>query len=322
MAWLLTSLLVVILILVAAYWLYNRQRYFKHHNIPYIQSLPFLGSFGDVVLNKIGLFEISVELCNHPAVKDEAFFGIFMFHKPTLVINDVDLIKRILSKDFNAFPNRYAGTDTHDPLGYFGLFSLRNPQWKTFRNKLSPFFGSLKIKPMYHLIDRIGDNLNKHIHEQLSEIEEKKEEAKMKAAKVELELKQLSVLYITDVIASCAFGVQENSFENPQSGFLKAGEAIFARTTRRNLESLSFHMLPQVMKPLRVLTFSKAGTEFIQSTIPRMMKERARSGRKRNDLIDILIEMRKGDKTLTDDMLSAQAAVFHAGGELIVIDDE
>lgn len=207
-------------------------------------------------------------------------------------------------KDFNHFSNRYASSDVHDPLGYFNLFSAKTQFWRRIRSKLSPFFSSGKLKTMFYLLEKISNDMNQYVHNRL-DID----------SKVELEMKELAAMYSTDVIASCAYGVEANSLENPEAEFRKAGRAIFAMNFIRSLELPAFFMLPQVMKFFRFKTFSSGASDFIKATIAFVTEERKKTGARRNDLIDTLIEMKQSDDTLTDDMLTAQAAVFFTGGE-------
>lgn len=82
-------------------------------------------------------------------------------------------------------------------------------------------------------------------------------------------------------------------------------------------EFTSFFMLPQIMNFFNFKVFSGFGDTFIKSSIAHVITEREKSGNKRNDLIDTLIELKHtddGEKKLTMDMLVAQAAVFFTAG--------
>lgn len=293
------------IMLIVIYWINRRQNYFKNLNIPFVKSTPLLGAFSKAVLGKMGFYDNVLDLCNRSEVKGRPFFGMFLFHKPALMVNDPELIKRILVKDFNSFAERYSGSDVHDPLGHYNLFSAKSSLWRRIRNKMTPFFSSGKLKMMFYLLDKIGDDLNKYVHEKLD-----------KDNKVELEMKELAALYSTDVIASCAYGIQANSLENPDAEFRRAGKSMFTLTFKRGIELTSFFLLPQIMRLFRFSLFSGLTTKFIQTTIPHVMSEREKSGIKRNDLIDTLIELKNNDNTLNDDILVAQAAVFFSAGKL------
>lgn len=302
----LSHLLIAISVFLVTFiiWIYRRQDYFKKHGIPYVKSLPLLGSFSDSILGNVAIYDAMAALYNRPEVKDKPFFGIFLFHKPALVINDPELIKKILVKDFHHFANRYVRSDTHDPIGYYNLFMVKNPLWKNIRGKMSPFFSSGKLKTMYYLLDKISSETTQFINGKLD-----------RNNRVELDQKELASLYSTDVIASCAYGVEANSLVNPDGEFWKAGHSIFNMTFLRGIEFISIFMLPTITKIFNFKFLSKSTSDFIQFIIPQVMNEREKMGNKRNDLIDTLIELKKTDLTL--DMLVAQAGVFFSAGKNI-----
>lgn len=296
------------------YWLNRRQDYFKNFGIPFIPSTPILGSFKEALLGRVGVYDHVVELYNRPEVKDEPFFGFFLFHKPGLMINDPELIKKVTIKDFNNFNSRYTSSDVHDPLGYYNLLSVKGPLWRILRVKLSPFFTSGKLKSMFYLLDKNSENMINFIKGKLDNTN-----------KVELEMKELASLYTTDVIANCAYGIEANCFVNPHGDFRKCGQSMFDMSFWRGLELLAYFMLPQAMKLCRFQTFSDYSTKFIKSYIPKVMEMRESSGIKRNDLIDTLIELKNDGvkdehgKPLTEDMLTAQAAAFYATGKYLIL---
>lgn len=87
-----------------------------------------------------------------------------MFHKPFLVINDPELIRLVLIKEFNKFPDRgLYFNDKIDPMSN-NLFLLPGEKWRRLRAKLSPTFTSGKLKQMFPLIVEIGDELVKVTH--------------------------------------------------------------------------------------------------------------------------------------------------------------
>jgi cytochrome P450 family 6 len=218
-----------------------------------------------------------------------------------LMVCDPELIKQILVKDFSHFTDRYNASDIHDTLGFYSIFSLKNPLWKTIRGKLSPFFSSGKMKLMFYLVDNASSELINYINKKVDE-----------NGKVELEMKNLASLYTTDSMASCIFGVQANSLQNPDGEFRRAGMAIFNPTLYRSIEFTSFFLLPQHMKLFRFQAFSATTSDFVKSTIPEVMNERKKSGEKRHDLIDIFIEL---ENEIDKEILMAQAMSFLSAGE-------
>lgn len=227
----LLSFLLVCLFVISStflYWIKSRQSYFKKVGIPYVPSSLILGSFSDVFLKKICFFDQVVALYNHPDVKNKPFFGFFLLHTPGLMVTDPELIKRITVKDFNSFSNRYTASDIHDPIGYYSLFSANGQIWKTLRGKMSPFFGCAKLKSMYYLVDKDSSNMIEVLEKSLDE-----------ETKVECEVKELASLYATDVIATCAFGIEVKSLDNPHGEIRTIGKTVFGTQFLRSLEFAS-----------------------------------------------------------------------------------
>lgn len=82
-----------------------------------------------------------------------------MLHTPHLIINDPELIRLIMVKDFNNFHDRGLYFNKKiDPLtGH--LFFLPGEEWKHLRSKLSPTFTSGKIKQLFPLVEKVGHDL-------------------------------------------------------------------------------------------------------------------------------------------------------------------
>jgi hypothetical protein len=78
-------------------------------------------------------------------------------------------------------------------------------------------------------------------------------------------------------------------------------------------------LYPELARIMGYKRFDDVVSDFIRRNVGAVMKERTASGNRRNDLIDILIELQKMNikgfdgKPIHDDVLYAQAAVFFLG---------
>ncbi|KAF5290750.1 hypothetical protein FQR65_LT11531 [Abscondita terminalis] len=230
--------------------------------------------------------------------------GIYAFTKPILIIKDPELIKSILIKDFNVFPNRSFFTDEKiDPIVSNALIGIKTPYWKELRKKLSPVFSSGKIKMMMPLILQCGKNLEEYIRSMASK---------------NLEMKEVAAKYTTDVITSCAFGLNANSFAE-NSEFRHYGNMIFPATTLQGLKALSYIFAPTLVKIFRYTFINMKGADFFRKVFNDTLKGREVTKMKRNDLVDILNEIKNEEKS-TDtfkfegDRIFAQALIFFAAG--------
>jgi len=78
--------------------------------------------------------------------KDDKFFGYFMFGKPILMVNDVELVKNIKVKDFHHFVDtqdenlakKFRRGGELDTLFNDNVGSAKGDEWKDVRSSLSP----------------------------------------------------------------------------------------------------------------------------------------------------------------------------------------
>ena len=105
------------------------------------------------------------------------------------------------------------------------------------------------------------------------------------------------------MIGSTAFGLKVDSLENPKAPFREYGRKIFDYDFYRNMEFLTIFFFPGLVKYLKPKFFGKKATNFLRSLFWDVIEQRVGSGQKRNDLIDLLIEMRekyRNDESLKD----------------------
>lgn len=310
----LTSLSVVIIS--AAFfiysWINHKSKYWDKNNVSNVPGTPILGNLSEFFTFKKCITDVLTDLYNK---SKSPILGIHIFHKPALIINEPELIKQILIKDFNYFSNRHTCSDPKsDALGGYNLFLVRNPIWKEMRTKLTPVFTSGKIKQMFQLISVIGKEMDSHIRR--IPMEQSKNGTCV-------EIKEICSKYTTDVIASTAFGLKSNCLSDPDDDFRKNGKRLFDFSIKRAIEFASFFFLPEVVSLFKFKLFSAPTSVFLRSTINYVMGEREKSGEIRNDLIDVLVKLKNEDKnkkvsddhlTFHGDILVAQAAVFFSAG--------
>jgi cytochrome P450 family 9 len=97
------------------------------------------------------------------------------------------------------------------------------------------------------------------------------------------------------VIASVAFGIEINSFKNPDNKFQRVAKKVSdfsSFKTQMKLLALLF-ALP-IMKALKIGLFDKDVNEFFKTAVCDMMSYREEKGIIRNDMINLLIQAKKG----------------------------
>lgn len=195
-------------------------------------------------------------------------------------------------------------------MGKYNLIYLKNPVWKNLREKLTPFFSSGKLKLIFYIMDKVSSDLIKFIEKSLD---------RSGTGKVELDVREVAAMYTTDVVASSAYGLDAKTLEYPDGEFRRIGKQIYTFTRWSGLGRFFQTVRPELARLIRYKRFDDEVSDFIRTHVGMAMKEREKSGIHRNDLIDILLELKKMDikdfdgKPISDDVLYAQAAVFFIG---------
>ena len=239
------------------------------------------------------------------------FFGIYFFLTPVVVATDLNFIKAVLVKDSNNFIDRgIYYNEKDDPISAH-LFSIDHPKWSILRKKLTPTFTSGKMRMMF---GTIADVATKFVDTLDREIK----------SSSEYEIKDILARYTTDVIGSCAFGIECNSLENPEVQFREMGRKAFDQPIfdfKTNF-MMAFQDLSRMLKMKFVPEDVSA---FFLNVVGDTIDHREKNNVVRNDFLHLLIQMKnKGEiendeqKTvyvgkLTVEEITAQAFLFFLG---------
>ncbi|KAL2735459.1 putative cytochrome P450 6a13 isoform X1 [Vespula squamosa] len=236
--------------------------------------------------------------------KDERMVGIYEKDVPSLILRDPDLIKDVLITDFSVFPERpMFSNEKHEPLTE-SLFRIKASKWRPLRTKLSPVFTSGKLKNMFGLLLECSEQFERY----LMHIVEKNEP---------VECRDLTARYTTDVIGSCAFGLDINAINDESNEFRRMGKKIFRNDLKTYFKEL-IRKTPWLYNIIGRLFVDKDVEEFFIRITMDMINYRKRNNIRRHDFIDVLIDLKDQEKLndfeLTDSLITAQAFVFFAAG--------
>ncbi|KAL1509787.1 hypothetical protein ABEB36_004470 [Hypothenemus hampei] len=211
--------------------------------------------------------------------------GIYFFNRPTLILKAPELIKQLTIKDFDHFTDHnIVVTAEIEPVWSNNLFALTGQKWREMRATLSGSFTSSKMKHMFEVINETAQNFSTHFI--------KKEETI-----IELDMKDTFTRFTNDVIATSAFGLKVDSLEEPNNTFYVMGKAITNNPSFFvTLKFLILMMFPKIFKHLQMTIFDKDITTFFRNTIAETINVREEKNIVRKDMINLLLEARKGKK--------------------------
>lgn len=313
------DILVVFVGVLTAFYLYVKRKH-SYWERKGFKTLPgsniFAGHFKDVLLSKKSIADLNRELYNSTK---EPFIGMYGWIRPILLVRDPKLIRLIMIKDFNHFPDRGMHcNEEYDPLSGH-LFVLPGQKWKNLRAKLSPTFTSGKLKAMFSTLLNCGSTLQEYLEKLANKGEM-------------LDVREISASHATNVIASVAFGIDIDAMNNPDNEFRVCGRNIFKASFSQNFKGIISFIAPKLLSILRIKSVDSSVEKFIMSVVRQNLEYREKNNVSRKDFFQLLIQLRnsgsvqlddqwdtviqadENQKTLTINEMAAQTFVFFAAG--------
>ncbi|XP_012232386.2 cytochrome P450 6k1 isoform X3 [Linepithema humile] len=289
-------------------WMKWKHSYWQRRGIRSLPTHWFFGHFKDAILMRKPPGVILGELYQQGNDEDDVL-GIYILFKPFLLVRNSELIKQIMIKDFNVFPNHhFVARSNADKMSGYNLFGIDNPEWKYLRTKMSPVFTSGKLKSLFLLMVESGELMGAHLRSQISN------DSKFKS----ISIKDVFYKYTTNIVASLAFGIQTNCFDTPDPEFYVKSREAFNLTFVRAIKFFFLFFLPNIGKHLRNKMLGDS-TEYFRKVFWESMDNRTITKMKRGDLIDSLLQLKNEQPDSINfrfegDVLLAQAAIFFVAG--------
>ncbi|XP_076684084.1 putative cytochrome P450 6a14 [Andrena cerasifolii] len=315
--WTMSEIFGAVILLITGLYIYYKfhvYNFWRKRNVFSLEPTFLIGNTKPLLTGKLSFGDFIKDIYERRA--NHGFVGIYMLHKPSLMINDLDLIRDVLTKEFTNFHDRglYCNEEI-DPLSGH-LFLLPGKKWRNLRVKLTPTFTSGKIKQMFPILKITGDTLANFV------------EDKARLREV-IEAKDLFLRYSIDIIASVAFGITCDSFKNPNNEFGYWGKKVFDPKPLRNA---CFLWAPQIFDLFSVAYTDTGVTNFFTNVFKNSMEHREANNIVRNDFLNLLMQLMKNGYVDADDNTesgnveqttgnkltmaeaSAQAYVFYLAG--------
>jgi cytochrome P450 family 6 len=258
--------------------------------VPCEKSVPLFGSYWENFIGNESILDTHLKI--YKGNEGKKFVGTFMMTSPHLFVRDPDLVTHILIRDFSSFQDRGFQIDTKlNPL-LENIFFLEGERWKSLRNKLSPVFTSGKLKNMHSLLVQCGELL-------LEVVKTNTEN------KEPVDIREIMAKFGTDVIGSCAFGIQTNALTDPDSEFRLMGKKLLVPSSMSRLRSLIRAVFPKLLGYIKMKSFPEKIEQFFLDIVKNTIKMRETNKIDRNDFIQLLLNLRKEESSATDDIYTS-----------------
>ncbi|KAK9501862.1 hypothetical protein O3M35_012512 [Rhynocoris fuscipes] len=272
--------LLSILISLLAYILIKAYRINQHwaeRGIPHVKPVLFFGNSFRLLLMKQNVADYHEEICNR--FPNEPVIGFYDFSKPLLIVKDVDLLEKIMIKDFLHFTDRGLEIDEEtNPLDV-NLFTMSGTRWRALRIKLAPIFTAGKLRFMYGPMNDCGNNL-------VSLLETNEDNT-------DVDIKEVLGRFSMDVIGSCAFGIDARNLEDGDNEFRRMGKKQFQMDFIQFLKFIMITNFPNLVKRLKIKLNRPDVSKYFCDLIKKTLEHRKNNKIHRNDFIQLMLQLQE-----------------------------
>ncbi|KAF5308788.1 hypothetical protein FQR65_LT06021 [Abscondita terminalis] len=184
------------------------------------------------------------------------------------------------------------------------MFFAKNPEWKFIRTRFSPVFSSGKLKKMFYLIKEMGTDMISYLN--------------LNVDNNSLEVKEICGKFSTNVITSCAFGLNAHCFQNHDAPFRKYARMLFDSNLKNGFYQSCYFVAHTLVKLFNLPFIDPEATNFMRQVFWESVSQRERSNEVRHDVIDVIIELKNdshsSSKLIFGDNVVAQAGQFFGAG--------
>lgn len=263
----------------------SRNNKWKELGIHWIPGAPVIGNDWRFTFGMET--NIAAQKRKYDELGDHKYGGTHLFSIPILLVKDPETVENVLVRDFTNFYDRgLPVNEKADPL-QANLFNLAGSRWKHLRNKISPVFTSGKLKTMHRQIIECSQVLMEVLDVYADNSES-------------CDFRETMAKFTTDVIGSCAYGLNMNSLKENDNEFRRMGMKIFDTSIKVKIRAFfrlllrSFH--PKLVVWLNMKTMPKDLDDFFLNLVRDTIALRESDPKYvRNDFVQLLINLKRED---------------------------
>ncbi|CAO1409887.1 unnamed protein product [Diamesa tonsa] len=233
------------------------------------------------------------------------FVGLIQIRSPRLLILDPKLSKNVMIRNFKSFhDNEFAKMidPKLDPLFARNPFMLTGEEWKEKRAEITPAFTNNRLKALYPLIQDVQTRMSKFINNELSKNNEES-----------FDSREVSAKFTTDVVSSCIFGADAESFTKEDPEIRAVGRKLMEPSGTLIVMMLITSAIPILKKVTKLRFVSQEVQDFFVNLMKQAITYRKENNVKREDFLDHLIEL-KNKKNISDLDMAAHTVSFFTDG--------
>ncbi|XP_055611068.1 probable cytochrome P450 308a1 [Uranotaenia lowii] len=272
-------------------------------NIDGPQPLPIFGNFLEAIISKKHYGEIFEDI--YRSYPTASWVGVYeLFNKPAVLVRDLELVKDVLVSSFQHFnANSFRVDAKNDPLMARNPFTQVEDRWKELRAQIVPIFVASKVRATFPIMKSVAENFFNYV-------------SKTRPHSPDFEAQEICAKYTLDVVSSCAFGIDAESFTSPEPKFRQMTNQLFdANSTVTWIRTFLALFAPQVASWLKLSFVPKHVDRWFRGVISEVLRQRENGTVKRSDLFQAIYDnlRRNGGKVEMDD-IAGMSILFASEG--------
>lgn len=129
-----------------------------------------------------------------------------------------------------------------------------------------------------------------------------------------INIKTVSCLFTADSIGSCAFGLECNSFKDPNAQFVKIGQEFFRPTMMQEIKNMGFTTAKKIALFFKCSSIPSHISKFYNDVVRGTVDYREKNNVHRKDFLQLLLDLKDKEEGFNMDEIVAQAFVFFLAG--------
>nr|CAD7423799.1 unnamed protein product [Timema monikensis] len=256
-------------------------RYWKSKGVHHLTPNLIFGNTFDLIFQRVSRFDMFRKL--YEDLDGYRYGGFYQSRNPVLLVRDPELIKRILTKDFSHFIDRFTEHPVNESDLSSNLVQLGGDPWKFMRYKLSPVFSSAKMKSMFDLIVQCALDMSTSLKSFADDCSP-------------INMNEVTSHYLVDAIGTCILGIQLNTIKDPKSEH----RVMIAKAAKISLGFSIWNFLFKMSTTFRLSGMNDEVTDYIKKLVKKTIKYREENKVIRNDFLQLLINLK--NDVLVDDI--------------------
>uniref|UniRef100_A0A182T2Q0 Cytochrome P450 n=1 Tax=Anopheles maculatus TaxID=74869 RepID=A0A182T2Q0_9DIPT len=277
--------------------------YWTKRNVPGPSPRVLLGNFPSFILRHRSFVEDFQEIYDKFRSKANVV-GVFNSRQPALLVMKPELVKDVLIKNFKNFQdNEFADSISKESDPIFGRnpFMLKGEEWKEKRAEVTPAFTTSRMKALFPFVEDVSNRMKQYIAQHTTQ--------------GPIETRELCAKYTTDVVSSCIFAADAQSFTKEKAEIREMGRKLLEPNFQILVMFLLIGVVPALKKIIKIAFVPKEIERFFTNLMENAVAYREKNSVKRVDYLDHLISLRSKKQLSTLDMAAHGVTFFIDGFE-------